>query len=147
RPLQWPVARKHLFKCVDNAFVQNFWGHMSTSFFEDLLNSISGRGRQILDLSVFGFTQDETIESLSKALLSGRGEASGVAIALQRLNAYKGLDEHRKSEYFEFLAQELSPDPAALAEAARAFLDSQDSETLKKLTRAVESPRLEFLRR
>jgi malonyl-CoA decarboxylase len=92
---------------------------MSTSFFEELLNRISGRGRQLLDLSGFGFSQDETIESLSKALLSGRGEASGVAIALQILNAYKGLDENRKAAYFAFLAQEFSPDPAALAEASR----------------------------
>jgi malonyl-CoA decarboxylase len=120
---------------------------MSTSFFEELLNRISGRGRQLLDLSGLGFSHDETIESLSKALLSGRGEASGVAIALQILNAYKGLDDKRKAAYFEFLAQEFSPDPAVLADASRAYLDAPDNETLKKLTRAVESPRLEFLRR
>ncbi len=120
---------------------------MSTSFFEELLNRISDSGRQLLDLSGFGFSHDETIESLSKALLSGRGEASGVAIAHQILNAYKGLDENQKAAYFEFLAHEFSPDATDLAEAARAYLNAADSETLKKLTRAVESPRLEFLRR
>jgi malonyl-CoA decarboxylase len=57
------------------------------------------------------------------------------------------LDDKRKAAYFEFLAREFSPDPAALAEASRAYLDSPDNETLKKLTRAVESQRLEFLRR
>lgn len=120
---------------------------MSTSFFEEMLNRISDRGRQLLDLSGFGFSNDETIESLSKALLSGRGEASGVAIAFQILNAYKSLDEDQKAAYFEFLAHEFSPDPTNLAEAARAYLNCPDGETLKKLTRAVESPRLEFLRR
>ncbi|MBX2806381.1 MAG: malonyl-CoA decarboxylase [Hyphomicrobiales bacterium] len=120
---------------------------MSASFFEELLNRISGRGRQLLDLSGFGFSHDETIESLSKGLLSGRGEASGVAIALQILNAYKGLDESQKLAYFEFLAHEFSPDTADLAEAARAYINSPNNDTLKKLTRSVESPRLEFLRR
>ncbi len=120
---------------------------MNTSFFGELLNAISERGRQLLDLSGISFAQDESVESLAKALLSGRGEASGVAIALQILTRYKTLDDAGRRAFFDFLANELSPDPAGLAEAARAYLNAPGPDTLKRLNRAIESPRQEFLRR
>jgi malonyl-CoA decarboxylase len=120
---------------------------MNTSFFGELLNAISDRGRQLLDLSGIGSGHDETIESLSKALLSGRGEASGVVIARQILTSYKQLSDQRRSAYFSFLAQEFSPDPGNLDSAARAYLDAPAPDTLKRLSDAAQSPRLEFLRR
>ena len=106
---------------------------MNTSFFGELLNTISDRGRQLLDLSGIRPGSDETVETLSMALLSGRGEASGVAIAFQILSLYKGLSPEQRSAYFDFLATEFSPDTTNLAEAARAYLSAPGDKKIKKL--------------
>jgi malonyl-CoA decarboxylase len=64
---------------------------MNVSFFGELLTAISDRGRQILDLSGIGASHGETAEALSQALLSGRGEASGVVLARQILTRYQAF--------------------------------------------------------
>ena len=120
---------------------------MNVSFFGELLTAISDRGRQLLDLSGIVSSHGETTESLSQALLSGRGEASGVAIARQILMRYQSLNEDGRYQFFRFLADRCAPDAEKLTAAARAYLQSPGPETLKRLTQAVESPRLEYLRR
>jgi malonyl-CoA decarboxylase len=120
---------------------------MNVSFFGELLTAISDRGRQLLDLSGIGAGQGETIESLSQALLSGRGEASGVALARQILVRYQALDDAGKHQFFRFLAETFTPDTDKVATAARSFLQAPGTDTLKRLTQSVEAPRLEFLRR
>jgi malonyl-CoA decarboxylase len=119
---------------------------MNVSFFGELLTTISERGRQLLDFS--GITSPgETVEDLSRALLSGRGEASGVALARQILQRYDGLDAAGKHNFFRFLAEAFSPDAAKVEKMAKAYLESPGPDALKRLTEAVETPRLEFLRR
>jgi malonyl-CoA decarboxylase len=74
---------------------------MSASFFQDLLGSIAERGRHLIDRSATrasgpggaraagrGATPPETLEEVCRALLSGRGEASGVALARRGLDLY-----------------------------------------------------------
>ncbi|MGF1618996.1 MAG: malonyl-CoA decarboxylase [Rhodomicrobiaceae bacterium] len=120
---------------------------MNVSFFGELLSAISDRGRQLLDLSGIASSQDETVEGLSEALLSGRGEASGVALAQQILALYRELNDEQRLEFFRFLAGSFGPDPEQVATTARAYLQAPGSDTLKRLTQAVESPRQEFLHR
>jgi len=120
---------------------------MNVSFFGELLTTISDRGRQLLDLSGIGPGQGETIESLSQALLSGRGEASGVALAQQILARYRELSDEQRLAFFRFLATRFSPDQETVAAAARTYLETPDPESLHRLSRAVESPRQEFLHR
>jgi malonyl-CoA decarboxylase len=120
---------------------------MNVSFFGELMARISDRGRQLLDLSGIAASQGETIESLSRALLSGRGEASGVAIARQILARYEALDQDGRYQFFRFLADSFAPDGDKLGAAARAYVQSPGHDTLKRLTQAIESPRLEFLSR
>jgi malonyl-CoA decarboxylase len=120
---------------------------MNVSFFGELLTAISERGRQLFDLSGIVSGQGETIESLAQALLSGRGEASGVALARQILTCYDALDDTARHQFFRFLADSFAPDADRLSSAARAYLQTPGPETVKRLTQAVESPRLEFLRR
>ncbi len=120
---------------------------MNVSFFGELLSAISDRGRQLLDLSGIVSSQGETIESLSQALLSGRGEASGVALAQQILARYRALDDQAKLQFFRLLAAQFSPDSERVAGAARAYLQSPGYEALKRLNQAVEAPLVEFLRR
>lgn len=117
---------------------------MNVSFLQELLNSVAERGRQLLPGSLRG---KEDIEELSRALVSGRGEASGVAIARHILDSYKRLGASERRAFFAFLASDLRPDPETVRRAAEAFLAVSDEAHLAQLQRAVESPRQEFFRR
>lgn len=120
---------------------------MNKSFLNGLFDQIVDRGRMLLDFSMVGLGHGESIEKLSKALLTGRGESSGVAIAQRILAAYPDLDEAGKLEFFTMLAEDLAADPAAVAEAASDYLEHPEPSALKVLARATEAPRREFFRR
>jgi malonyl-CoA decarboxylase len=51
---------------------------------------------------------------LSRALLSGRGEASGVSLARQVLDFYAGLSIAERTEFFRLLARDFGPDQQRL---------------------------------
>lgn len=121
-------------------------GRVNVSFFQELLGSIGERGRRLLDLTG---TQgsDTSLEALSRALLSSRGEASGVAIASKILSTYRGLDEAGKLAFFRFMARELVPAQGPAQAAASAYLENPGPETMTRLAAAVDSPRQEFFRR
>lgn len=118
---------------------------MNVSFFQELLNTIGERGRSLLRSSGQSFAG--SVEELSKALLSSRGEASGVAIASQILTAYGELEPAGKLAWFRFLLEDLAADHEKIAAAARDYLDESAPATLAPLARAVESRRQEFFRR
>lgn len=119
----------------------------NVSFMQDLLNTIAEQGRALLPKSLFGSGPEDNVDELARALVSGRGEASGVAIARQLLNQYRELSSEERRRFFRFLADELQPDAARVAKAAKAYLAAPSDSTLSKLRSAVESPRLEFFRR
>jgi hypothetical protein len=48
---------------------------------------------------------------MAQALLSERGEASGVALARQILNAYAAFDAAERLAFLEILAERFGPDP------------------------------------
>ncbi len=120
---------------------------MNVSFLQELLSSVAEQGRALLPRSLFGAGNEEDIEALARALISGRGEASGVAIATELLARYAGLGEEDRSKFFRFLATELRPEQARVAEAARAYLEDPSDVALARLQKALDSPRLEFFRR
>jgi len=118
---------------------------VNVSFLQELLNSVAERGRQLLPASLRGEKDD--IEELVLALVSGRGEASGVAIARHILDTYRRLGEADRRAFFAFLASNLKPDGDVLRRAAEAFLAAPGDASLMQLQEAVESPRQEFFRR
>lgn len=118
---------------------------MNVSFFQELLTAISERGRSILDRSIGG--QGKSIEELCGALISGRGEASGVALADQVLLKYQNLEDEERTAFFNFLGQSLAPDPGKIEEAASAYLSNPGPDKIKALAKATESPRQELFRR
>src|SRR5215472_2026284 len=121
---------------------------MNVSFFQELLSKISERGRQILDLpALIGTGGQESFESLCEALVSSRGEASGVILASRVLDRYREAGPSRKDAIFAFLASHFAPDGAAVEKAARDYLEAPGPETLDRLAISVESPRQELLRR
>ena len=67
---------------------------MANAFFSDLLSTISERGRILLGRAAAADDRQDPSEllELCEALLSGRGEASGTAMAREVLDRYHHLD-------------------------------------------------------
>jgi len=120
---------------------------VNVSFFQELMAAVAEQGRALLPKALFGDGGGESIEVLSRALMSGRGEASGVAIARQLLNQLRKASSEERLQFFRFLAEDLQPDPIQVADAARSYLEQPSEKTLRKLQKASYSPRLEFFRR
>ena len=120
---------------------------MNVSFLQELLNTVAEQGRALLPKSLFRGDAEEGIQALVGALMSGRGEASGVAIAQQLLAHYRVLDERTRNAFFRYLAVTLQPDSARIETAAREYLAHPSTRVLSALQDAVESPLQEFFRR
>jgi malonyl-CoA decarboxylase len=120
---------------------------VNVSFLQELLSSVAEQGRQYLPRALIGDGPSEDITALSAALMSGRGEASGVAIARRILDAYRKLDPDGRRAFFRYLVEEIRPDERVVEQAAEAYVAAPGESTLKSLQQAVESPRQEFFRR
>ena len=120
---------------------------LNVSFLQELLSSVAEQSRALLPKSLFGADAGEDVEALTRALVSGRGEASGVAIARELLDRYARLDAEERLRFFTFLATQMRPDPEGVVEAARAHLEHPSDASLATLQKALESPRVEFFRR
>jgi malonyl-CoA decarboxylase len=119
---------------------------INVSFLQDLLTTVAERGRQYLPESLVGPARDDVAE-LARSLLSGRGEASGVAIARELLDRYRALGPEDRKAFFRLVADAFKPDPEAVKAAASAFLEDASETAMQRLRAAVESPRQEFFRR
>ena len=127
---------------------------MSTRFFQDMLGSIAERGRDLIERPVahrIGRAakgkSPETLEDLCRALLSGRGEASGVALAGQVLNLYASLPIEARIDFFRLLARDFGPDQDQLRSAWAAYDQAPTPANLSALLETVEPPRQELFRR
>jgi malonyl-CoA decarboxylase len=120
---------------------------MNVSFLQELLNSVAEQGRHLLPRSLGGLGREDDINELASALVSSRGEASGVAIAREILQRYRTLSPGDRVAFLKFLARTMQPDAGEVTRAAKAFLDGSSTASIRALQRAVESPRLEFFRR
>jgi len=87
---------------------------VNTSFFGELLQSITERGRALLDRTRERRESAEerytSLVELCEELLSGRGEASGVALAREILSHYAELTSGPRIAFFEALAKRFGPD-------------------------------------
>ena len=92
---------------------------MANAFFSDLLSTISERGRTLLRRGGSSDTREDASEllELCEALLSGRGEASGTAMAREVLDRYHHLDAAGRLAFFETLARDFGPDRDRLSQA------------------------------
>jgi malonyl-CoA decarboxylase len=122
---------------------------MNNAFFSDLLTSISERGRTLLrrnGSSDARQTASELIE-LCEALLSGRGEASGTAMAREVLDRYHHLDEAGRLTFFETLAHQYGPDQSKLMQAIESWRAAPTEDGASDLHFASEPRRQELFRR
>ncbi|MBO0716453.1 MAG: malonyl-CoA decarboxylase, partial [Rhizobiales bacterium] len=89
----------------------------------------------------------ESLAQLCEDLLSGRGEASGVALAREILSRYAELTTGPRIAFFEALASRFGPDRNRLSAAASAWLTAPSDAAASKVHRASEPRRLELFRR
>ena len=122
---------------------------MNNAFFSDLLSSISERGRTLLRRVGSSETKPDGAEliALCEALLSGRGEASGTAMAREVLDRYHTLDDAERLAFFETLTRDFGPDREKLAEAIENWRAQPSDEDASDLHFASEPRRQELIRR
>jgi malonyl-CoA decarboxylase len=122
---------------------------MNTSFFGELLQSISERGRALLARSrrVEASARSESLVELCEDLLSSRGEASGVARAREILGRYGELTTGPRIAFFEALAERFGSDPARMESAIVVWRDKPSDATAAEVHVASEPRRQELFRR
>jgi malonyl-CoA decarboxylase len=122
---------------------------MNTSFFGELLQTISERGRALLarDRRGGASARSESLVELCEDLLSGRGEASGVALAREILGSYATLTTGPRIAFFEALAQRFGTDPACIEQAITAWRAAPSDATAAEVHAASEPRRQELFRR
>jgi len=124
---------------------------MNTSFFGELLQTISERGRALLDRTRErrgdAPQRSESFVELCEELLSGRGEASGAALAREILTAYANLTIGPRIAFFEALATRFGPDPKRLNAAIADWQRAPSDETAAEVHLSAEPRRQELLRR
>jgi malonyl-CoA decarboxylase len=122
---------------------------VNTSFFSEMLQTIADRGRALISRERREPAQEQYVGlvGLCEALLSGRGEASGVALAREILAHYADLTIGPRIAFFETLAKTFGPDNAGIEAAIAAWHQSPSDETASELHHASEPRRLELFRR
>ena len=122
---------------------------MANAFFSDLLATISERGRSLLRRgdAPDGKEGASGLVELCEALLSGRGEATGTAMAREVLDRYHDLDEAGRRTFFEALARDFGPDREKLAEAIKVWQAQPGDGNGSNLHFASEPRRQELIRR
>jgi malonyl-CoA decarboxylase len=123
---------------------------MNTSFFGELLQTISDRGRSLIDRRERrGVTPQSTanLVDLCEELLSNRGEASGAALAREILALYSELTIGPRIAFFESLATKFGTDKSRIEAALQAWRDAPSDINAAAIHEASEPRRQELLRR
>jgi malonyl-CoA decarboxylase len=124
---------------------------MNTSFFGELLQTIAERGRALIERrrqrAGAAARHSESLVDLCEELLSGRGEASGVALAREILARYHELTTGPRIAFFEALATRFGVDRARVDAAVEAWRTSPTDEAAAELHLGAEPRRQELVRR
>ena len=124
---------------------------MNTSFFGEMLASITERGRALLDRARdrrdAPAARSDNLADLCEELLTGRGEASGVALAGEILAKYAELTTGPRIAFFEALASRFGHDKAKLDAAIVDWQAKPSDATAAAVYRAAEPRRQELFRR
>ena len=122
---------------------------VNTSFFSEMLQSIADRSRALIkrERREPAHERSAGLVEQCEELLSGRGEASGVALAQEILASYAELTTGPRIAFFEALATTFGHDHAGIDQAVAAWRQSPSDETAAELHHASEPRRLELFRR
>jgi malonyl-CoA decarboxylase len=124
---------------------------MNTSFFGELLTTISERGRSLIDRARDrrgdAAARSASLTELCEELLSVRGEASGVALAREILADYAELKTGPRIAFFEALATRFGVDRERIDAAVDAWAHDGNDANAAELHLAAEPRRQELFRR
>jgi malonyl-CoA decarboxylase len=123
---------------------------MDSAFFSDLLASIAERGRSVLKLTPWPRDAENRAAPLADmcgALLTGRGEASGLALASEILARYRTLGDTNRPAFFRALADGFGPDAKRVQEAVQRWGSRGDEAEASEIHYATEPRRQELFRR
>jgi malonyl-CoA decarboxylase len=115
----------------------------------DLLDVIAVRGRAFVERARKGAAPSDTGDTvvLLERLISGRGEASGLAIAQEILNYWRASDTEARLEFLRLLAERFGPDETRLAKAVEDYQRQPDARNAAAIHQAAEPRRQELIRR
>src|ERR1700691_5332938 len=122
---------------------------VNTSFFSEMLQSIAERSRSLIkrERREPAHERSAGLVELCEALLSGRGEASGVALAQEILARYAELTTGPRIAFFEALATTFGHNGSGIDRAVAEWRAAPSDETAAGLHPAAEPRRLELIRR
>src|SRR3984957_17762587 len=123
---------------------------MSNAFFYDLLASVAERGRSMLKIKPWPKDADKSVGQLvddCRALVEGRGEASGIALAAEIIGGYGALDPSDHMAFFSALADNFGPDLERMRYAVAKFETDGDEAAASEIHFASEPRRHELFRR
>jgi malonyl-CoA decarboxylase len=120
---------------------------MNHRFLRNLFHSFSENVNGLLDRLRPAPSGKKDLLQLAETLLSGRGEASDVAVAREFLTAYDGLTENAVLSFLALLDREFGPDQSRLERALRNLQDQPTAKAAREMYEAAEPRRLELFRR
>ena len=136
-------------KILSNIAPSDGFATVNTSFFGDMLQTIAERGRALIarERRVTSEQRSANLVELCEQLLSGRGEASGVALASDVLARYAALTSGPRIAFFESIAARFGPDHKRLNAAIETWRAGPSDATAAAVHLAAEPRRQELLRR
>ncbi len=120
---------------------------MDSTFLAGLMQNVTERGRAFMGYSKDTLTSAEDCLKLAEALVSGRGEATGVALAKNILASYEGLKPEGRIDFALGLTRRFGPDLNKLAKAIEKHQASPDAVSAAQVHAASEPRRQELIRR
>nr|MDJ0897080.1 malonyl-CoA decarboxylase [Alphaproteobacteria bacterium] len=109
--------------------------------------SIADAGRDLVRRRDPDRTPSDQVRANCELLLSNRGEASGVALAREVVQAYDRMDAAARRGFFGMLARDFGVDPQAVVDTAETYASRRDLDSFLALSAAAEPPRQELIRR
>ncbi|MDB5592478.1 malonyl-CoA decarboxylase [Enterovirga sp.] len=119
---------------------------MATSFLNDLMQTLGDRGRSLMGRSR-DLARSGDLPELGEALLSRRGEASGVALARTLLDSYAGAPLAARLGFLTALADRFGPDRDLVDKAVAEYRRDPSGRAVSALQEAAEPRRQELIRR
>ncbi|MBE7248797.1 MAG: malonyl-CoA decarboxylase family protein, partial [Actinomycetospora chiangmaiensis] len=120
------------------------------SFFGDLLQTISERGRDLIGIArgdIASRASAADLVKLCEDLISRRGEASGVALARLILDRYASFGQAERHAFLRAIALDFDADHTAVDEAIAAYRAAPSRARLGTLHEAAEPRSQELIRR
>ena len=115
---------------------------MAFNKFQDFLSTLVARQRDR-----FSKNGAPDIDDLLERLMGNTGEVSAIVAARELLDAYNGLDDAGKKDFFFNIEQNFNAEPVSIKLAFDTFDTDPSSTNLNRLHHAAEPRRLQLLRR